>query len=131
MVLSLDNLANAAIQKNDTVEKLVITNNLPTVTNQKLTEHMAKLQEQNGKLLYILEKYAGGGTGQAVGKVFVQAENTDVWDPAGYCWMHGFKVKKGHNSKTCKTRGEGHQEGATHHNTMGGSLANVKWAPKA
>ena len=65
---------------------------------------MAKLQEQNGKLLYILEKYAGGATGKAVGKVFAQIENIDVWDPAGYCWTHGFKVKKGHNSKTCKTR---------------------------
>jgi chaperonin cofactor prefoldin len=64
MVLSLDNLANTVIQKNDTVEELVITKNLLTVTNQKLTEHMAKLQEQTGKLLYILEKYAGGGAGQ-------------------------------------------------------------------
>ena len=131
MALSLDNLATAAIQKNDTVEKLVITNNLLTVTNQKFTEHVTKLQEQNGKLLYILEKYASGGTGWAVGRIFAQAENIDVWDPAGYCWMHGFKVKKGQKSKTYKTRGEGHQEGATCHNTMGGSLANVKWTPKA
>jgi hypothetical protein len=129
-LLSHENLDNTAIQKNNMVKKLVITNNLLTVTNQKLTKHVTKLQEQNSKLLNILEKYASGGTGRAVGKIFAQAENNDVWDPAGYCWTHGFKVKKGHNSKTCKTRGAGHQEGATGHNTMGGSLANDKWTPK-
>eukprot|EP00804_Cyclotella_cryptica_P026155 CCRYP_013040-RA/>CCRYP_013040-RA protein AED:0.67 eAED:0.67 QI:0/-1/0/1/-1/1/1/0/273 len=38
-VLSVNNLTNRAIQKNDTVQKLVITDNQLTVTNTKLTEH--------------------------------------------------------------------------------------------
>ena len=41
--------------------------------------------------------------------------------------QHGPKVKKGHNSKTCKTHGEGHQEYATRSNTMGGSKTNKNW----
>jgi hypothetical protein len=37
---------------------------------------------------------------------------------------------KGHNSKTCKTRTEGHKEEATRSNTMGGSNTNKNWKPK-
>eukprot|EP00970_Alexandrium_tamarense_P017459 scaffold9620_cov75-Alexandrium_tamarense.AAC.1 len=55
---------------------------------------------------------------------------THAWDPSGYCWTHGYKVKKGHNSKTCKTRGEGHQESATRSNIMGGNEANKNWVAK-
>eukprot|EP00804_Cyclotella_cryptica_P013782 CCRYP_016887-RA/>CCRYP_016887-RA protein AED:0.46 eAED:0.46 QI:0/-1/0/1/-1/1/1/0/128 len=128
MVLSLDNLANAAIQKNDTVEKLVLTNNQLTTANSKLTEHVLQLEEQNTSLLHILEKYAGGSPGGI--KAFTPTESSNVWDLSGYCWTHSFKVKRGHNSKTCKARGDRHQEGAIQQNIMGGSQANIKWTPK-
>ena len=53
MVTSLDNLANAAVQKNDTIEKLI-------ETNKQQQETIHKLQAQNGELLYLL-KHLGGG----------------------------------------------------------------------
>ena len=129
MVLSLDNLANAAIQKNDTVDKLVLTNNQLAAANATLTDHVARLQAQNTTLLHLLEKQAGGGPSGV--KVNSPTNNNNVWDPSGYCWMHGFKVKNGHTSKTCKTHGDGHQEEAIRQNIMGGSQANVKWTPKS
>ncbi|KAL7476783.1 hypothetical protein ACHAW6_002619 [Cyclotella cf. meneghiniana] len=107
MVTSLDNLSNAAVQKNNTIEKLI-------ETNRQQQETIHKLQAQNGELLYLLKHWGG-------------LQSSAMWDPAGYCWTHGFKVKKGRNSKTCKTCGEGHQENATHSNTMGGSKTNKHW----
>ncbi|KAL7478868.1 hypothetical protein ACHAW6_004618 [Cyclotella cf. meneghiniana] len=47
MIASLKNLANAAVQKNDTVECLVLANKL-------LMDTVAKLQEDNAKLLTII-----------------------------------------------------------------------------
>ena len=56
----LDNLANATIQKNATVEKLVNTNNQLTTTNKQLTETiLMKLQKQNATLDCILKKCTG------------------------------------------------------------------------
>jgi hypothetical protein len=129
MLLSLDNLTNTAIQRNDTVDKLVLTNNQLAAANATLTDHVARLQAQNTTLLHLLEKQAGGGPNGV--KASSPTDNNNVWDPSGYCWTHGFKVKKGHTSKTCKTRSDGHQEGAIRHNIMGGSQANVKWTPKS
>ncbi|KAL7481808.1 hypothetical protein ACHAW6_007474 [Cyclotella cf. meneghiniana] len=87
MITSLDNLANAAVQKNNRVEQLV-------VANKQLTNTIAKLQEDNTKLLNIIQQLAGH-TPQSQG-------TTTKWDPKGYCHTHGFRVNLGHNSKTCR-----------------------------
>ena len=52
MITSLNNVANAAVQKNNTVEKLV-------VANKQLTDTITKLQDDNAKLLYIIQQMAG------------------------------------------------------------------------
>ncbi|KAL7474085.1 hypothetical protein ACHAW6_000080 [Cyclotella cf. meneghiniana] len=49
MITSLYNLANAAVQKNDTVKHLVHANNF-------LIETVAKLQEDSTKLLTIIQQ---------------------------------------------------------------------------
>ena len=38
-----------------------------------------------------------------------------------YCWSHGFRVGRKHNSTTCKAPKEGHKKDATAFNMMGGS----------
>ena len=48
MVLSLDNLANAEVQKNDTIEKLIDI-------NKQQQETIHNLQAQNGELLTLLK----------------------------------------------------------------------------
>ena len=95
MVTYLKNLAYAAIQKNDTAKKLVNT-------NKQITETIHNLQEQNAKIFQYLEKCTGATAAKAVGKVNTATESTGVWDSSGYCWMHGFKVKKGRSSTICK-----------------------------
>eukprot|EP00804_Cyclotella_cryptica_P005892 CCRYP_000167-RA/>CCRYP_000167-RA protein AED:0.47 eAED:0.47 QI:0/-1/0/1/-1/1/1/0/84 len=79
MVLSLDNLANAAIQKNNTNDKLVLTNNQLAAANESLTDHVSRLQAHNTTLLHLLEKYAGSTPG--VVKASTPTDNNNVWDP--------------------------------------------------
>ena len=50
-------------------------------------------------------------------------------DPVGYCWSHGYKVKLGHNSKSCGTKKNGHKNDATRADTMGGKQFNKDWIP--
>ena len=51
----------------------------------------------------------------------------DECDPDGYCWSHGFRVKRGHDSKTCYLRKNGHQEDATRTDNKGGVQYNKDW----
>ena len=129
MVTSLDNLALAAIQKNETLEQLIKMNEMKETTIKNLMTQLAAEKETSSKLLAILSKAnlktgghnnSGGGGG-----------NSSMYDPNGYCWSHGYKVTKTHTSKTCRSRKEGHKEGATRANTMGGSTDNIYWKPQA
>lgn len=104
LVASLDNLANAAVQKNDTVEKLVISNKTLTDTVATLTNDITRLTNAIASL-----------------KANKSTKAPQANDPNGYCWTHGYKVKFGHSSKTCTNRKDGHKEDATRGNTMGGS----------
>ncbi|KAL7481299.1 hypothetical protein ACHAW6_006979 [Cyclotella cf. meneghiniana] len=101
MVTSLDNLANTMVQKNGTVKQLVVMNKQPTNT-------ITKLEEDNAKLLNIIQQLAGHTqcTPQSQG-------TTPKWDPKGYCYTHGYRVTLGHNSKTCRSKKPGHQDEAT------------------
>ena len=38
-----------------------------------------------------------------------------------YCWTHGFRVNRKHNSVTCRAPADGHNKKATAVNRMGGS----------
>jgi hypothetical protein len=129
MVASLDNLALAAVQKNETLEQLIKINEMKEMTLKSLMSQLAAEKETSSKLLAILSKAGlktggnnsyGGGSG-----------NASKYDPNGYCWSHGYKVTKNHTSKTCKTRKDGHKEEATRANTMGGSKDNINWKPQA
>jgi hypothetical protein len=99
MAKSLDNLANAAIQKNDTMEKLV-------TANKKLTKALALADTNTAIALLCLPNppnplsTPSTGTTNNCRPSHWSAVKPD-WDPTSYCWMHGFKVKCGHTSTTC------------------------------
>jgi len=93
MVGTLVNLANAAVQRNDTFEQLV-------KTNQTLTNTVSSQQAEIKRLLTIVTALSSGKQPQQQSNGG-EGETSDVWDPNGYCWWHGFKVKHSHNSCTC------------------------------
>jgi hypothetical protein len=111
----LDNLANAALQKNDTVEKLV-------TTNEKLAKALANANTVIARLCLLTPATApAGGSNDRPSHWLPVIPN---WDPTGYCLPHGFKVKCGHTSATCAHCKTGHNATATRLDTKGGSKAN-------
>ncbi|KAL7479063.1 LOW QUALITY PROTEIN: hypothetical protein ACHAW6_004812 [Cyclotella cf. meneghiniana] len=110
MVTSLDNLAMAAVQKNETAEKFIKINNQMDHVIASLTE---SFQKSN--------KWKTHGTHYTNPPANPRIANQT-------CQM----VTSGAtatNAKTWRTQKEGHQTGATRENTMGGSQGNKKWIP--
>jgi hypothetical protein len=110
MAALLDNLANASIQKNNTIDKLVMTNQQQAKIIANLTEAIAKLTGSPP-----MEQQLGSANPPH------WRATKPAWDPTGYCWMHSFWVKVGHSSASCSFPKEGHCMDATRINTKGGS----------
>ena len=60
-------------------------------------------------------------------KTYTQADALRIFDPAGYCSTHGWRVTASHTSKTCTKRNQWHKEDATRADTMGGCNRNKGW----
>jgi hypothetical protein len=136
MATSLDNLANASIEKNTTIDNLV-------ATNAALTRSIQDIQRMLATMMTAPPTTPGTWTpapgtpalappGQPTGenppgRPSHWATVKPPWDRTGYCWSHGFKVKMGHTSGTCTSRKTGHQVSATRTNTMGGCTFNAGW----
>eukprot|EP00804_Cyclotella_cryptica_P023348 CCRYP_000481-RA/>CCRYP_000481-RA protein AED:0.56 eAED:0.26 QI:0/-1/0/1/-1/1/1/0/407 len=127
MVTSLDNLAFAAVQKNETVEKLIEMNTQKDKTIAALTFSLTAEKATSSKLLNIISR---AGLKVAQSNSTTNSTASSKWDPTGYCWMHGYRITKGHTSATCKNGKAGHQVRATRANTMGGSEDNKSWQPQ-
>ncbi|KAL7474154.1 hypothetical protein ACHAW6_000146, partial [Cyclotella cf. meneghiniana] len=93
MVRSLDNLANASIQKNDTIKKLIDI-------NKQQQETIHNVQSPNGELLALLKHLSGSSVPDVPTKK--TGQKAPLWDPTGYCWTHGYKVKKCTPAKPAK-----------------------------
>ena len=91
MVDSLDRLANAAVQKTNDIERLVQSISTLTATVNSQATNISRLHD-------IIAVLAAGGPKPAEKTT---SGTTVNWDPTGYCWWHGYKVKCGHNSTTC------------------------------
>ena len=117
---ALDNLALATTNNRTIIAQLTEANAVLTRANLTLTEQITELiQTMNANKLQ-----NSGNDEQKRAKVKKIEEKLY---PNGYCWTHGYKVAKGHNSHTCSSHTEGHQVNATRTNTMGGSDKNKNW----
>ena len=103
MVVALENLSNTAVQKNDTVERLVISNSSLSTSLAARNTDIARL------LTAITNLYTEGGGGGGGGGGTNNGKFTGTpWEPIGYCWTHGYKVRVGYSSATCNKRKAGH-----------------------
>ena len=50
-------------------------------------------------------------------------------DPNNYWWNHGWRVAKGHSSRSCKMKKDKHHDGAIRTKTLGVSDINQDWVP--
>ncbi|KAL7481609.1 hypothetical protein ACHAW6_007288 [Cyclotella cf. meneghiniana] len=97
MITSFDNLANAAVQKNNAVERLVMA-------NTQLTDTVTKLQDDNTKLLSVIEHMTDGTSKDTVTPMVTE-------------------FTSGTTAKHADTK-TGHEDHATCKNTMGDSQDN-------
>lgn len=122
----LDNLAAVATSEKTTLAQLIETNATLTANVTSLTASVASLMAAYAIL-------ATGKTSTTTPKAAnTQQPCNSNRKPSylaigGYCWMHGYRVRKRHDSTMCKDKGEGHKDAATHANTMNGSMANKGW----
>ncbi len=110
MASSLDNLANATIQKNTTIKNLVATNVVLTKAIADIQLSIARMCSTG--VLTSPAPMAPAPMTEASVRPSHWSNTKSAWDKVGYCWMHGYKVKIGHTSATCLLRKTGHQPGA-------------------
>ena len=97
---SLNHLANAAILDKGTMATL--TEHIKT-----LTKHNSALIEQNGILINTIANLTNTKA-QAINNA--PKNKQSYFDPNGYCWSHGYKVTRNHNSQNCSQQLPGHQQ---------------------
>ena len=127
---ALENLAFAATTDRDIVAQLTASNQQLTTAIKTLTDQLQQVLNTNAKLVHKLNLTPPISESQTTTlktgtnvprKPFDHAEWLTKLDPTGYCWSHGYRVTKGHNSRDCKGKEPGHQDTATRKNTQGGS----------
>ena len=87
-------------------------------TNQDLTQQVQEKDQQIQKLKQEISSLKR--------KMRQPNDDTKCICNEDYCWTHGFLVKPGHNSGTCKKPALEHQREATKENRMGGSTAGLQ-----
>ena len=125
---ALDNLAMAAMNDKDIVTQLTQTNATLTQSVKDLVEQLKVANAMNTTLLAkigsntltVPPRPPTTGGGQPRPRK-TRAEWLATLDPDGYCWTHGYRVTKGHNSEDCTGKLGGHQDKATRTNNLGGS----------
>ena len=127
MVVALDNLENAAAQKNDTVKRLVIS-------NTSLYASLVARDRKISRLCTVITNLStGGGGGVGGGGIRNNGKATSApWDPMGYCWSYGFKVCVGHCSASCEKSKDRHDAHLTVNrgNIQGECEWNKNWKPR-
>ena len=139
------NLANAAMLAEMTQDHSNALENLATATqsdrttvanmSKKITDLTLQLRKENAQLAEaqssiatLTSKLAQTGTRPNLPtKIPNEPIDMTPMEKYGYCWSHGFKIKKGHNSTTCKLQKQGHMTETTRGNTMGGNMYSKVW----
>ena len=122
----LDNLAAAATTEKTTLTQLVENNATLTASITSLTATVATLSAA-----YTLLAAGKPAPSHPTANTQTRTKDTNkkpgYLAVGGYCWSHGYRVRKGHDSATCREKKEGHKDEATRANTMNGSDANKGW----
>ena len=82
-------------------------------------EQQTIITKLNNKITTLEKKLAQSSVAEGGGG------SSATFNPNHYCWSHGYKNYKTHNSATCRNKKEGHKCDATQQNTMGGSTWNA------
>jgi hypothetical protein len=138
---SLNNIANASIHKNATINNLI-------ASNPQFVQALQEMQAAIVRMFPIGQAHASPyqpptwlptppeAAAPPAASLAPPPATTGLhpshwgsvkptWDKRGFCWSHGHKVKVGHTSATCSSWCTGYQTRATCANTMGRSIYNA------
>ena len=121
---ALANLATATQSDHTTVANMSKT--IADLTLQ-LGQANTKLAEEQSSIATLTSKLAKTVTRTNRSTTIPTGTSDRTLEKDGYCWSHGFKITKGHSSRTCKNQKSGHMTAATRDNTMDGKLYNKGW----
>ena len=113
-------MAEFIIQENDTADKLV-------AANERLAKALADANSALSRLCLPTTPTTTAAAASSTNRPAHWASTPLDWDPNGYCWTHGYKIKTNHNSANCSHRIDGHISTATRSNTKVGSGRNQGW----
>ena len=114
----LDNLAAAATQEKDVLDRLVSN-------NEKLVNQLEKLTNKFDQLSS--NKNGTSTTNSTVPMLDGKRLKFMQYEKDGHCHSHGYKCIKGHSSKTCTNPRPEHKKEATRRDTKNGSSYHKAW----
>ena len=117
MATALDNLVLAATADQNIVTDLISTNRKLVDANTTLATQVKVLVATNE----LLAATQGTASTTKPHNATIKREHVPI-GPSSYFWSHVYKVRQGHNSRTCGGKLQGNQDEATHMNTLGGKM---------
>jgi hypothetical protein len=128
LTTDIGSFAMAATTDREVMARLTHTNQQLVATNiqlsaqlQQATLELTQMKKQTNYSPQTPPISKPTGTNKGTQPPFDHATWRLTSDPVGYCWTHGYRVVRGHNSQNCSRKNKGHQDGATRTNNMGGS----------
>jgi predicted metalloprotease len=90
-------------------------NNIEAQHAKEVAQHAKEMAEIKALMLKMGQPTPG------IGPAATTRIRTPAADNGSYCWSHGYLVHSQHTSATCRNKKEGHIDGATRSNNVGGS----------
>jgi len=118
---ALVNLATATASDRETIASLTSTN--ANLINQ-MQEKDTKINDLQKQLAAALGNNNNNNTNynnNNNNNNYNNRSGKKRFSNTNYCWTHGYDMHDTHTSASCKTKAEGHQDGATVKNNMNGS----------
>ena len=123
---ALENIATATTSDRTSFITLTTTNSDLAKQITTLTSHLVAAQAKIATMTGQLATKTGGRVNSNNNSI-PSTGNLHGLDPKGYCWTHGWRVRKGHSSYTCSNQNPGHNTTSIRENTKGGSTYNQGW----
>ena len=124
---ALANLATTARVDRESVSLMSRTISELTTQIANITKQLSEAYIEIARLQGTPPKTGGGGlTAHRLADKMI-SKSCKRFDPMRYCWSHGYKVKEGHNSCTCRQPKPNHDKTATRLETKGGKQWNKDW----
>ena len=126
MATAIANIATSTTSDRTAFITLTTTNANLVKQITTLIAHLVTAQVKIATLTGQLATKTGGRANSSNNSTPI-TRNLHGLDPKGYCWTHGWRVRKRHSSSTCLNQKTGHATTARWENTKGGSTYNQGW----